>query len=294
MENVEIARRFEELAQLLEARNANPHRIRAYRRAATILTRLERPVSELVAEGGVPALESIRGIGPRLAGAINATVKTGRLPMLDRLRRELAPATVLQTVPGIGPVTAARLAELGIETLEELETAAHDGRLANVVGLPLKTIQGVMDCLATRLARLRDRDRSGEHADPSIAELLDVDREYRERARAGLLRTIAPRRFNPTGLKWLPILRTRRGGTRYTALYSNTARAHQLERTGDWVVLYYELAPGEGGRQVTVVTEYEGPLKGRRVVRGREDECFTYYAAVPDAAPAPRLRIPAS
>jgi hypothetical protein len=58
-----------------------------------------------------------------------------------------------------------------------------------------------------------------------LTELLDVDREYREKAAAGTLRLIAPRRFNPTGEAWLPVLHTRRGQRRYTALFSNTARS---------------------------------------------------------------------
>jgi hypothetical protein len=56
-----------------------------------------------------------------------------------------------------------------------------------------------------------------------------------------------------------------------TALFSNTARAHALGRTHDWVVLFYERNGDEG--QCTVVTETRGPLAGRRVVRGRESEC---------------------
>ena len=52
------------------------------------------------------------------------------------------------------------------------------------------------------------------------------------------LATIAPRRFNPTGESWLPVLHTSRGDWHVTALYSNTARAHELGRTRDWVVLY--------------------------------------------------------
>jgi putative hydrolase len=59
------------------------------------------------------------------------------------------------------------------------------------------------------------------------AELLDVDREYREKAAAGELQQIAPRRFNPSREAWLPILHTRRGNRRYTALFSNTARTHR-------------------------------------------------------------------
>lgn len=272
MQNADVARKLEELAQLLETQSANPHRVRAYRRAADIVARLDRPVSELVAEAG--ALESLRGIGPVLARAIAAVVETGRLPMLDRLRHDVPASALLMTVPGIGRATARRLsAELGITTLEELETAAHDGRLANILGLPLKTVQGVMDCLASRLARVKDRACESQEPAPPVEELLDVDREYRLRARDGSLPTITPRRFNPQRLKWLPILRTRRGARTYTALFSNTARAHQLQRTGDWVVIYYELLDGPGGQQCTAVTETSGDLAGRRVIRGREDEC---------------------
>ena len=60
-----------------------------------------------------------------------------------------------------------------------------------------------------------------------------------------------------------------------TALYSNTKRAHDLGKTRDWVVLYFEHEGAEG--QATVVTEQSGPLQGKRVVRGREDECRRYY-----------------
>lgn len=56
---------------------------------------------------------------------------------------------------------------------------------------------------------------------------------------------------------------------------SNTARAHELGRTRDWVVLYFD--GGQGERQYTVVTAERGPLKGKRVVRGREDESAAFY-----------------
>jgi hypothetical protein len=108
-----------------------------------------------------------------------------------------------------------------------------------------------------------------------VAEILDVDREYRAAAARGELQTIAPRRFNPAGEAWLPILHTRRGEREYTALFSNTARAHRLGRTGDWVVIYHD---GRGGeRQATVVTATRGALRGRRVVRGREPACEAHY-----------------
>jgi hypothetical protein len=105
-----------------------------------------------------------------------------------------------------------------------------------------------------------------EH-DPPVELLLDVDQEYRTRARS--LPRIAPRRFNSRRERWLPILHTTRGPWRCTALFSNTALAHRLGRTHDWVVIYFH-RDHEPERQCTVVTESRGPLEGRRVVRGRE------------------------
>jgi len=89
------------------------------------------------------------------------------------------------------------------------------------------------------------------------------------------LRKIAPKRFNPEGEAWLPIMHAEREGWNFTALFSNTARAHELGTTHDWVVIYYERDGYED--QATVVTAKSGPLKGKRVVRGRETECQRYY-----------------
>ena len=97
----------------------------------------------------------------------------------------------------------------------------------------------------------------------------------REKAAAGQLRLIAPRRFNPAGEGWLPVLHTQRGARHYTALYSNTARAHELGKTHDWVVLYYD--GGRGERPCTVITAQWGPLTGKRIVRRRESECADHY-----------------
>lgn len=111
---------------------------------------------------------------------------------------------------------------------------------------------------------------------PSVEVLLGIDREYREKAKTGSLRTIAPRRMNPEVKAWLPVLNTRFGPWHFTALFSNTERAHELHRTYDWVVIYFSDPDGEEG-QFTVVTERRGALTGQRVVRGREPECARYY-----------------
>ena len=108
-------------------------------------------------------------------------------------------------------------------------------------------------------------------------KISELDREYRQKAEAGSLPAIAPRRFNPDGKAWLPVLHTQRDNWHFTALYSNTATAHKLKRTHDWVIVYfYDEHHVEG--QHTVVTETRGPLAGRRVVRGREAACGELYA----------------
>jgi DNA polymerase (family X) len=119
------------------------------------------------------------------------------------------------------------------------------------------------------------KDPLDEAARPSVTAILQVDEEYRRRAAAGKLKTIAPRRFNPSGQSWLPIMHSANEGWQFTALFSNTARAHELNKIRDWVVIYYERDGSED--QCTVVTEPGGSLKGRRVVRGRENECLAHY-----------------
>lgn len=274
--NNDVAARLDELAALLEEQGANEFRVQAYRTAAHTVRTLPESVGDLLHREGIPGLDRLPGIGPTIARAIEQVVLTGRLPMLERLRGQGDPVNVLTTVPGIGKQLARRLhEELGIDTLEQLEAAAHDGRLARAGGFGEKRLAGVRDALATRLARRRRTAPAGTGTAPGVGEVLDVDLEYRDGASAGTLPRIAPRRFNPEGRRWLPVLHTRRGERHYTALYSNTARAHQLGKTNDWVVLYFDGHDGE--RQHTVVTATSGPLEGKRVVRGREGECMDHY-----------------
>lgn len=116
--------------------------------------------------------------------------------------------------------------------------------------------------------------------------LLEVDAEYRRRADADELRRIAPRRFNPEGEAWLPVMEVERDGWEMRILFSNTRRAHELDRTRDWVVIYWR-SNGEHG-QATVVTGRSGELEGRRVVRGREPECWEHYTWSRGALPPVR------
>ena len=276
MDNDSIARCLEDVAELLQAQGANPFRVQAYRKAAATVRGLGRPVAEVYRDGGDEGLRELPGIGDRLGAGLRSLILTGRLPMLERLRGEMDPVALLQSVPGIGPKLAEHLHhDLGIDTLEELEISAHDGRLSDPGGVGPKKLAGIMDLLATRLGRRRTSPEQLQEPPPPVAEILDVDREYREKAARGELPMIAPHRFNPTHEAWLPILHTQRGERHYTALYSNTARAHKMNRVGDWVVLYYD--HGQEEMQRTVITAQRGLCADERVVPGRERECAAYY-----------------
>jgi len=156
MHNTEIASRFEEIAELLRSQGANPFRAQAYSEAAQTLRRLVRPVQDIYRDQGREGLTNLPGIGPRLAYAVQDLIVTGRLPILARLRGQTDPEMLLRTAPGIGRVTAARLhQDLGIDSLYDLEAAAHDGRLAEVAGIGKKRVAGIIDSLGSRLSRVR-------------------------------------------------------------------------------------------------------------------------------------------
>ncbi|NJD32116.1 MAG: DNA-binding protein [Gammaproteobacteria bacterium] len=279
------ADRLREAADLLEAQGANPFRVAAYRRAADTVRDLGEDISQLIAREGAAGLDALPGVGRGIASALLELNRTGRWMQLERLRGSADPVQLFTAVPGLGHRLAERIHdELHIDTLEALEVAAHDGRLETVPGVGPRRAAAIRSSLQSMLARGRARRATegaalhpGTAPGPSVDVLLDVDREYREKAAAGSLPTIAPKRFNPSGAAWLPVLHADRDGWHFTALYSNTAQAHQLNRTRDWVVLYfYDHEHAEG--QHTVVTETHGPLVGRRVVRGREAGCREYYA----------------
>ncbi|MDH5558981.1 MAG: helix-hairpin-helix domain-containing protein, partial [Alphaproteobacteria bacterium] len=223
-------------------------------------------------------LELLPAVGHSIALSIEEMLRTGRWMQLDRLRGSLDPEQVFCSIPGVGRELARRLHDaLEVETLPELELAAHDGRLERVPGVGPRRAAMISAALAQMLQARPARGMLSSPK-PPVGMLLDVDREYREMAAAGNLRKIAPRRFNPTGEAWLPILHTQREDWHFTVLFSNTARAHELAKTNDWVVLYFHTDQGPE-TQHTVVTETHGPMAGRRVVRGREGECERHYRA---------------
>jgi hypothetical protein len=283
--NEQIALILERVASRLEAQRANIYRIDAYRAAAEVVRNHDESIQQLALTGGRERLDALPQIGASLSGAIDEIAHTGRLRMLEALEGRSSPVELFKMVPGIGEELAKRIhEELEIDTLEALEVAAHDGSLDAVAGFGPRRLEAIRDILATMLSRssrararrFEDLERAGASVgasesgdvEPDVDLLLEIDEEYRTRVEADELPRIAPRRNNPEGASWLPILHAYKGGWHFTALYSNTDRAHQLGRVRDWVVIYFERDGHEG--QCTVVTEYRGPHRGERVVRGRE------------------------
>lgn len=281
--NQEIAHLLDLIASLLETQNANPHRVRAYRNGAVRARNMNRSLAEIVIDGDGKELQALPDIGEGLARIIKRYVQSGRSEVLDRLKGQVSPEQVFQQVPGIGPQLAERITQqLDISALPELEQAAHDGSLREVEGFGPRRVEQVQASLAgmlsqgaMRRSRQRIQGNEEDHGHPQVDILLAIDAEYRLKARKGKLHKIIPKRFNPEKEAWLPIFHTDREGWDFTVLFSNTARAHELGKTHDWVVIYYERNNHED--QATVVTSNQGQLQGKRVVRGREAECERYY-----------------
>ncbi len=281
MENVEIARTLDEVAERLNETGAGAQQVLAYRAAADTVRRLERPARQILAEEGRKGLKSREHITDRMADAIQEMVEKGYLDYLDELRAETEPEEVFDGVRGIGNALAKDIErELGIVTIEELAAAASDGRLERLPEIGPSRAERIREALVERQVR-RPTLPVAEH--PPVAELLSVDEEYRDKAGAGQLHRIAPKRYNPKRDAWLPVLHTARGPRLYSALFANTHLAHSLDKTDDWIVLYYS----EGGKlgQAMVVTEARGDLAGMRVVRGREQQTEAHYERAAEQAP---------
>lgn len=285
--NTELSNLLDSIADALEATGEAGYRLGAYRRAARAIGGQEESVARRFADSGAQGLEDIPGVGSGIAAVLAEYLQTGRSSLLDDLRAEADPAALFSDLPGVGPQLAGRLVEeLGAESLEDLELAAHDGRLEGIEGIGPAKAEGIRDVLAGRLSR-SGRRRGGDRSSgsrPPVSLILEVDTAYRQAARRDALRRIAPKRFNPAGEAWLPVMNEERQGWRFTVLFSNTRRAHDLGKTRDWVVVYYTQAEGgssdEG--QCTVVTGSHGDLAGRRLVRGREEETRRHYEGAGD------------
>src|SRR6056297_487992 len=165
--NSEIATIFDNVADLLEIEEANRFRVRAYRNAANTIRDLSRSLQNMLEAG--EDLSELPDIGEDLAGKIEEIVRTGRLPLLDEISDEVPEAMVEATrIPGIGPKRARALFEaLDLSSVDDLETAARQGRIADVAGFGAKTE-----------AKIREELEKGDITEERIR--LDVAEDFAE------------------------------------------------------------------------------------------------------------------
>jgi DNA polymerase (family X) len=137
--NAAIADVFDEIADLLELTNANPFRVRAYRRAAQTVHSTSRGLGEAVAAGR--DLDRLPGIGTDLAGKIAEIVKTRTCKLLQELRARVSPGQAdLLRLPGLGPKRVRQLKmRHRITTPAELQAALSAGKAVGVPGIATPT-----------------------------------------------------------------------------------------------------------------------------------------------------------
>ncbi len=155
LDNRAIARILEDVSVMLEITGDNPFRARAFANAARAIEALTDDVRALVARD---ALRNVRGIGKSIHADIESLIARGTFDLLDALRQEV-PDGVLEMfrVPGMGPKKIRAVVEqLGVRSIDELERAARDGRLASLPGFGAKTESAIVDAIE-RLRRYAER-----------------------------------------------------------------------------------------------------------------------------------------
>ena len=188
--NDEIAQLFQNLGALLEMKGDSAFKIRAYRRAADTIHQLTVPLAQAVQDG--QKLTGIPGIGKAISDKIHELVTTGQVQTYERAKSEVPEGALdLLAIPGIGPKTAMLIGtELGISTVEGVEQAAADGRLATLPRMGKRAADSILRHIqATR--NMGDRTPIGDAlpiAESVMASLHDSDLDIALLTPAGSLR----------------------------------------------------------------------------------------------------------
>ena len=151
MDNETIARRFAQLASLMEIRGDDPFRLRSYRNAAEAIETWPTPMAEIAHDEGLAGLQGVPGVGKAIASKIVELLERGTFDVWERLTAE-TPASVLDLLelPGIGPKTAANLHQkFKISSLKDLKTFVAGGGLDQVDGIGAKTAARIKEYLNT-------------------------------------------------------------------------------------------------------------------------------------------------
>jgi len=139
----QIAEILTEIATLLELKGENPFKSRAYVNAARALESVTTPLEKIFSP---ESTERIKGIGDSLHEKISELMTTGKLAYYDELKASIPPGLVAMLgIPGLGPKKVKAIHDkLGLETLEQLEKACHDGKIAKLEGFGEKTQANIL------------------------------------------------------------------------------------------------------------------------------------------------------
>jgi DNA polymerase (family 10) len=171
VDNVDVVRTLERVADLLEIRGENTFKVRAYRMAAAQVDNLGEPLADIAARDG--GLRGLDGFGRAIAEKVAELLDTGRLQYLEQLEEDVPPTLLaLCELPGVGPRTAAQLwKEGGISTIDELDAAARGGRLSGMPRLGAKSVERIVAALDARRVH-GARERRPRERVRSLAEAL--------------------------------------------------------------------------------------------------------------------------
>lgn len=162
MDNEDVAKVLDEIADMLDVAGDNVFRVRAYRNAAQSIRDQAVPVADLTQE----QIDAIPGIGADLAAKIRTIVETGDHPMRRELEAKFPPQLLeLRKIPGLGPKRLKLLIDrLNIRSREDLEKAVNSARLSEITGLGPKLEQRIRESLQHREAGAGDRIRYADAA----------------------------------------------------------------------------------------------------------------------------------
>ena len=170
VDNADVVRTLERVADLLEIRGENVYKVRAYRTAAVQVENLGEPLAAIAAGEG---LLSLAGFGPAIVEKVTELLDTGRLEFLEQLEDEVPPTLLaICELPGVGPRTAALLwKEAGITSIDELEAAARGGRLGGIPRLGPRSVERIVAALDARRDHGVHERRPRQRVEPLAREL---------------------------------------------------------------------------------------------------------------------------
>lgn len=188
MDNLEIAKIFSHIADILEIKNENPFKVRAYRKAAESLENLTQNINQLYKENKV---ETIPGVGKGIAEKIGELIETGKLKYYEDLKKKIPESLVeIMNVPEMGPKTTALLYEkLKIDSIEKLKDAALKHKISKLPGMGEKTEENILKGieLLKRAAERMPLNEAMDLSDKIIAQLERM-KEVKKISIAGSLR----------------------------------------------------------------------------------------------------------